>query len=417
MGSADAVGPELRRRPFSLLVKPVSADCNLRCSYCFYCGRPTDPYAGLGRHLMSDETLAAMVRQAMDIDHQQAVFGWQGGEPLLAGLDFFRRAVQYQKQFGYSGQRVSNGLQTNGLLLNGEWAEFLRRYQFLVGLSLDGPAELHDHYRRFAGGHGSHERVLASLTLLRQRGVEYNILAVVNAHTAEHPVEIYDYFLELGAQYLQFIPAVEVDRSTGRVLDFSVRPEQYGEFLCRLFDRWYNHGAPEASERLFEAVLGIYLGHEPPLCILSQRCGSYVVVEYNGDVYPCDFFVESELRLGNLHERALGELGSGSGLARFGERKATPQPGCNGCRWLHLCHQGCPRMWGIGGRSGDYLCAGYKLFFEHSEAGFQVLARRLRAQWMTPAPPGQGSRPVGRNDPCPCGSGRKYKHCCMSRTH
>jgi uncharacterized protein len=401
----------------SLLIKPASGDCNLHCTYCFYHDRPSDPYRERRRHRMSPEVLDALMAQGMALDRRHATFGWQGGEPTLMGLDFYREVVRLQQKHGERGQSVSNGLQTNGLLIDADWARFLREYHFLVGVSLDGPAPYHDAYRRTPSGGPTQADVLAKLRLLRQFRVEFNVLSVVNRVTAQHGPEIYDYLLNEGFTFMQFIPCVEVDPATGRVTDFSVEPEQFGDFLCAVFDRWYNGGQPQASVRDFEAILAVYLGQEAPLCSYQKRCGSYLVVEYNGDVYPCDFFVRDDLLVGNILETPLERLFESPVVKRFAAKKAEPRPECQACPWLAYCQQGCPRFVGVEGRRQHYLCRAYKRFFAHSHAGFMALRDwLLREQGASantaPIPP---VRRVGRNDPCPCGSGRKYKDCCGAR--
>jgi len=402
----------------SLLIKPASGDCNLHCSYCFYHDRPTDPYRTESRrHRMSAEVLDALIAQGMALDRRHATFGWQGGEPTLMGLDFFREVVRLQQKHGQSGQSVSNGVQTNGLLIDADWARFFRQYNFLLGVSLDGPATYHDAYRRTVNGKGTQAEVLARLRLLRQYHVEFNVLSVVNRVTAQHPVEIYDYLVNEGFAFLQFIPCVEVDPATGQLTDFSVEPEQFGDFLCAVFDRWYNGGEPQASVRDFEAILAVYMGQEAPLCCYQERCGSYLVVEHNGDVYPCDFFVQDDLYVGNILETPLERLFEHPFVKRFATAKAEPRPECRACAWLPYCQQGCPRFVGVEGRRQHYLCRAYQRFFAHSHDGMMALRDRLlRQQGIAPeAAPAPPARPVGRNDPCPCGSGRKYKQCCGAR--
>jgi len=362
---------------------------------------------------MSLQVLEALIRQGMRLDRRHATFGWQGGEPTLAGLGFFKKAVELEQKHGFSGQSVSNGLQTNGLLLDASWARFLRQYNFLVGVSLDGPASYHDPYRTYLDGTPTQERVAAVLHLLSEHHVEFNVLAVVNRLTAQRGAEIYDYFLAQGWRYMQFIPCVELDPATGRLADFSVEPERFGDFLCALFDKWYNNGHPQASVRDFEAILAVYLGQEAPLCSFQRECGSYLVVEYNGDVYPCDFMVTQEHYLGNLLETPLAALFAGEGLRRFAARKAKERPECRACAWLRICNQGCPRFVGLDG-PGHYLCRAYQRFFAHSQEGFMRLRDQiLRERGLDPVR--ATARPVGRNDPCPCGSGKKYKACCGRR--
>lgn len=419
--------PRLRltghKPPRSLLIKPASGDCNLHCTYCFYHDRPTDPYSQQIKRRMSPEVLDRLIKQGMALDRRQATFGWQGGEPTLAGLDFFQKVVELQKKHGVSGQAVSNGIQTNGLLLDPDWARFLREYHVLVGVSLDGPAAHHDRYRTYSNGSPTHERIMRTLRMLRQYQVEFNVLAVVNNVTAQHGAEIFDYFMAQGFYFMQFIPCVEVDPATGALTDFSVGPEQFGDFLCAVFDKWYNSGNPQASVRDFEATLAVYLGQDAPLCCYQKECGSYLVVEYNGDIYPCDFFVREDLYLGNLLDTTLEEVFASDALKRFAAAKADPRPECRTCAWLPYCNQGCPRFVGLDGRHHHYHCRAYQRFFAHSHAAFVDLADRIRQRMGLSVPdagaqaPKVPPRPIGRNDPCPCGSGKKYKHCCGRRRH
>jgi len=357
---------------------------------------------------MPDRVLESLIQQAMALDPSQAIFGWQGGEPTLCGLAFFRRVVELQQRYGYPGQSVSNGLQTNGLLLDDDWARFFREYSFLVGISLDGPAHYHDRFRHYRNGAGSHAQVMEAISRLERHGVAYNILSVVNAITGSHGAEIYDYLVDQGFRYLQFIPCVEVDPETGHVTEFSVRPEQYGDMLCAVFDRWYNGGRPEVSIRDFDSILGCYLGEEPSVCSYQAQCGAYLVVEYNGDMYPCDFAVREELRLGNIEGVSLEQAFGGPRMAAFAEAKAIPRSECARCAWQMLCRQGCPRLVGLGGNERHYLCRGLQKFYAHSYAGFMHLRDSLLPGSREPGP----VRAVGRNDPCPCGSGKKVKQCC-----
>jgi len=410
LGAGPSVGWP---RPFSVLVKPVSADCNLECTYCFYHGRPTDPYRGQGRHLMSPEVLEALLRQYMPLAGSNPSFGWQGGEPTLAGLDFFRQVVRLQQRYGVSGQVVGNGLQTNGLLINREWAQFLARYNFLVGISLDGPQEVHDRFRRDGAGHGSWQRVMEAIGLLRQCGVAFNILAVVNRLSAQRPADIYGFFREQGFEFIQFIPCVERDPRSGDIAPFSVTPQQWGDFLCELFDLWWNDGEPEASLRTFENVLAAYLGQRPESCEYGDRCDSYVVVEYNGDVYPCDFFVTEPWRLGNLLQTPLARIIASPKAEAFSRIKARPYAECRECPWDFICHHGCSRFRvGPDGRFGrhHYLCPALKQFYAHADGRFRKLTTRIRLE-RTRSAIASGMR-VHRNDPCPCGSGLKFKQCC-----
>ncbi len=359
---------------FSLLVKPVSADCNLSCRYCFYL-RPTDPYRGTGRHVMDDRTLRAMIASHMESAGRCASFGWQGGEPLLAGIDFFQKAVSYQEQYGSSGQLVSNNLQTNGTLLNDDWAKFFRRYNFFIGVSLDGPEAFHDAYRRFAGGNSSFRQALAGIQVLRKHQVDFSILTVVNDVTARKPRELYDFFLRQGIFRLQFIPCVEVDKKRGEKTDYSVGVKDYGEFLCSLFDVWYNKGNPAASIRLFENVLAIFAGLESEICEFHDRCGTYAVVEHNGDVYPCDFFVEEKWLLGNLVEEPLAEIIRSRKAETFNSAKQLSSSPCGRCPWNALCRCGCQHYRTKEGE--NYFCAAYNEFFSYTYKRFNRLREHL----------------------------------------
>jgi uncharacterized protein len=398
----------------SILVKPASADCNLHCTYCFYHDRLTDPYLeAQGRHVMDDKTLQVLIREGMRLMPQVATFGWQGGEPTLTGIDFFRRVVAYQQEFGHSGQSVCNGVQTNATLIDDEWAELFARYNFLLGVSLDGPQQWHDRYRTAANGHGSFDLVMQGIEALRRHGAEFNILTVVNRLTADHPDEILSFMLEHDFRYLQFIPCVELDAQTGELSDFSVQPQQFSDFICRIFDLWYDDGEPQTSIRLFDNLLLAYAGHGPQVCQFQEECGDYVVVEYNGDVYPCDFYVQEDLLLGNLHEQRLDEVAASPTAVAFRQRKRRGDPACASCSWRSICNHGCPLMRDHN-PEGDqhYLCSAYRQLFAYAGQRIETLSKRV------PPPPPEAVpvvERVGRNDPCPCGSGKKYKKCCGRR--
>ena len=354
----------------SLLIKPVSADCNMQCRYCFY-RRPGDPYRSEGRHIMDDRTLRTMISGYMKSAVEGASFGWQGGEPLLAGIDFFKKVVAYQQSYGLSAQPVGNNLQTNGLLLNEAWARFFKQYRFFIGVSLDGPEEDHNCYRYSANGNGGFQRTMEGIGTLRDQQVEFGILTVVNDRTVKKPAELYSFFIKNGYFRLQFIPCVERNAETGEVTDYSVTVEDYRDFLCILFDVWYNNGQPVASIRLFENILAIYMGIEPEICALKNRCGSYWVVEYNGDVYPCDFFVEEQWMLGNLLETSVPDLMKKRKRREFNNRKIEQSSGCRACEWNFICHFGCQHYRSALG--GNVLCEAYREFFRYTEQRFKAL--------------------------------------------
>ena len=367
----------------SILVKPAGADCNLACEYCFY-RKKGALYPETPRHRMSPAVLEALVRQVMRGGSPAVSFGWQGGEPTLAGQDFFRQAVELQKKYGEDGQSVSNGLQTNGLLLDKAWAGFLKQYKFLVGLSIDGTAALHDPYRRTRGGEPTWERVAEVARMLLDRGVAVNALCVVNDQTAGQPDALYEALKSLGLPFMQFIPCVEPDpERPGRSAPFSVAPEAYGRFLCRLFDRWladFKGGMPKTFVRWFDAVFSTFVQAEPPECTLMAECGGYVVAEHNGDVYACDFFVDPAWRLGNLMETDLIELLNGERQREFGRRKAELPAPCLACRWRAHCRGGCPKDRRVGELTEgvNVLCPAYKMFFEHAQGRLE----RMAARWL-----------------------------------
>jgi uncharacterized protein len=407
-----------RNRPLTdILVKPAGPDCDMACAYCFY-RRKSGLFPETKRHRMNDEVLARMIKSLMEGSTREVSIGWQGGEPTLMGLPFFRRAVELEKRYG-EAKVVGNGLQTNGLAIDGEWARFFREYRFLIGLSIDGPEHVHDRYRRTAAGRPSWSRASDAARLLLDEGVAVNALTVVGDYSARFPDEIYEFHKETGLTHMQFIPCVEVDPDDpGKLAPFAVSAEGYGSFLCAIFDRWradFSKGLPTTSIRFFESLLFAYAGFGPPECTLAPECGSYVVVEHTGDCYSCDFFVGPENLLGSVMDDDLASMLNCEKQARFGRLKSDLPPSCRECRWLSLCRGGCtkdrfnnpenPRV--------NYLCGGLAAFFEHADAEL----KRLVAEWQKRQEEGGRARPTaagatGRNDPCPCGSGLKYKRCC-----
>ena len=367
-------------KPFQLLVKPVSADCNSRCAYCFY-RRAEALYPESPRHRMSNETLEKMVREFLALGQPESVFSWQGGEPTLAGLDFFEEVVRLERHYGVGGQVVGNALQTNGLLLDERWAEFLARYQFLVGLSLDGPEAVHNTFRKNAAGEGHFDQVLAAAELLRAAGVAFNILAVVSTANVGRAAEVYRFFRGQGFRFIQFVPCLERDPSGEGLTPFSITPEAYGKFLCELWDAWMQDGIPEVSIRDFDSYLSRRLQGKHRLCTYQPHCGQYLVVEHNGDVYPCDFFVDAERRLGNLADRRLDEflrLPAGNAFARA---KAPGDAECIKCTWRSHCHGGCQkdRLTPAGTPAGrSRFCEAYRAFFRHAEPDLARFKKKAR---------------------------------------
>lgn len=402
-------------RPFSLLVKPASADCNLRCEYCFYLDRCA-LYPDSKVHRMSGDALEAMVASYMRTDQPQYAFGWQGGEPTLMGVDFFRRVVDLQQRYGRDGASVANGLQTNGVLLDDEFAAHLARYNFLVGVSLDGPEELHNRFRRNTAGRGSHADVLRGIECLERHRVEYNALVLVSQANVRHGAEVYRYLRDRGILFHQYIPCVEFDEQ-GIRMPFAISGDEWGEFMCGIFDEWVKQDVRRVSVRLFDSLIGRMAEGVPNVCHMSSNCRQYLVVEHNGDVYPCDFFVEENLRLGNVRTHSWEALQSSPLYSSFGARKTEWNPACGTCEFLQYCLGDCMKHRNEGSRTPSWLCSGWKRFFAHSLPVFEDLAvsvlreREQATRASAPVQPAKAIPRVGRNDPCPCGSGKKYKRC------
>ncbi len=402
----------------SILVKPAGPDCNLACSYCFY-RKKAELFPESQIHRMSPAILDTMIRQVMHFGEAAVSFSWQGGEPTLMQLPFFQQAVALQQRYA-RGQTVGNGLQTNGILIDLDWAKFLKAYNFLIGISLDGPAHIHNHYRIHRDGSGTFDKVVDHTKLLLDTGVAVNALAVVNDYSVQFPGEIYEFHKSLGLSYQQYIPCVETapgDRT--KTASFSVAPEKYGVFLCTLFDLWLNDfkdQVPTTSIRFFDAVFYHYVGLPPPECTLAPECGEYVVVEHNGDVYACDFFVEPTWKLGNILTGNLKEFLNSERQREFGRLKAAWPELCRSCKWLKYCNGGCPKD-RIRDRQLSHFCQSYQMFYAHADQSFRQLAERwsreqMKKSQLTASPVSTASVNIGRNAPCPCGSGKKYKQCC-----
>jgi len=399
-------------RNVSLLIKPVSYQCNIDCAHCFY-KRVEDVYPGQ-KPRMSPDTASALIRKTLQLGCEQNTFCWQGGEPTLMGLDFFKEVIRLQGRFGVSGQVIGNSLQTNGILLDEEWADFLAENKFLVGLSLEGPAEFHDRYRKLASGKGSFESVMRAVELLRGRGVEFNILTLLTDANVSQPERIYRFLRDNGFSHLQFVPCFEKDPDTGEALPFSISGEELGAFHCRLFDLWMDDGFPDVSIRIFDDILAYFIDRVHLSCCWHEKCSSYIVVEHNGDAYPCDFFVYPEWKLGNILEDSYERIVDNPLRQKFADMKANMAEECGDCRWLSFCHGDCTkfRVDDSGGyeNPGAY-CPARKMLLEHMEPHLesikkQVLEIRRRYHVRTQSPN------VGRNEPCPCGSGLKFKKCC-----
>ena len=325
------------------MIKPAGAACNLACEYCYYLAKALLYPHGTFR--MTDETLEAVTSAYLQAHPgPEVVFGWQGGEPLSMSIDFFRHAVELQARYARPDQRVLNALQTNATLVTEKWARLFAEHHFLVGVSLDGPAELHDRYRRRPGGAGTHARVVEGLQILQHHGVECNALVTVNRANAEHPLAVYDHLLGLGLRHLQFIPIVERQSSdTRKVTPWSVRPEPYGQFLCAIFDAWARAHVGEVFIQIFESALSVWAGGPPTLCVFAPTCGRALAVEHTGDLYACDHFVGFHHCRGAVAPDALAALVDSPVQRAFGEAKAALSATCRACRVRHLCHGDCPK--------------------------------------------------------------------------
>lgn len=416
---------------FHVMLKPRGAICNLDCSYCYYLSKEL-LYPG-SRFRMAHDLLEEYTRQYIEAQQVPTVtFAWQGGEPTLMGLDFFRLAVEFQHKYQRPGMQIQNTLQTNGTTLNNEWCQFFHEQKFLLGLSLDGPQKLHDAYRVDKGGQPTFDRVMAGLALLKEHSVEFNILTTLHAANVEYPLEVYHFLRdEVGTQFVQFIPIVEPENEINfqegkQVTERSVSGQQYGDFLIAVFDEWVRHDIGRVYVQIFDVAFAAWLGERPGLCIFEETCGHALAMEHNGDVYSCDHFVEPRYKLGNLRQVPLLKLVGSQQQQQFGRAKHDTLPRyCRECSVRFVCNGGCPKdrlLLTPDGEPGlNYLCAGYKAFFSYIDQPMRKMATELRA----------GRAPAnimydlaqeeielqrrlaraGRNDPCPCGSGNKFKKC------
>ena len=365
----------------SLLIKPASAVCNLDCSYCFYLDRDADPYKALPGRRMTDETLERLVDTFLFYSYPNSVFAFQGGEPTLAGLGFFRKLVEYQKQHGRAGQNVSNALQTNAMLIDEAWCELFHEYNWLLGVSIDGPEQMHDLYRFNKQGRGTWKRVMQSIELLKKQKVDFNALCVLSQANVDKPRELYKFYRSIGIDNVQYIPLAEFD-AEGKPLPFTITPEQYGRFLCETFDLWW----PDRRKmriRFFDNIAESLAGMKPGSCTMHETCDSYVVVEYNGDVYPCDFFVEGSWKLGNITLDSWAEISRRQRRNSFASKKTLAHPECQVCEYQNICHGGCPKF-----RHGpqrqfedlDYFCSAYKMIFARSTGPLRKEVAKLLGQ-------------------------------------
>jgi uncharacterized protein len=368
--------------PYHVMVKPRGAICDLDCKYCYYLEKeelyPESDFR------MPDEVLDTYTRQYITgQESPEIVFGWQGGEPTLMGLDFFRRAVAAQERYRAPRTNILNTLQTNGVRLTDEWCEFLAAHGFLVGISIDGPAELHDAYRVDKGGAPTLDRVMRGVELLRRHGVEFNVLTTVHAANADYPLEVYRFLRDqVGTAFVQFIPIVERVGEDG-ASERSVTGVKYGEFLCSVFDEWVRLDVGRVFVQIFDVALSAWVGRRPGLCIFEETCGNALALEHNGDLYSCDHFVEPKHRLGNILGKELPVLVGSQAQRTFGQAKLTELPEyCRACEVRFVCNGGCPKNRFIRTPEGEpglnWLCEGYKSFFNHIDPAMRYMANALR---------------------------------------
>ncbi len=413
---------------FHLLAKPTGSACNLDCAYCFFLDKEA-LYPG-SKFRMTDAVLEQYIRQLIEAHQTDTVnIAWQGGEPTLMGLDFYRRALTLAEKYRRPGMTFLHTMQTNGTLLDDEWAAFFKENNFLIGISLDGPRELHDVYRLDKGGRPTFDRVMRGIRLLQKHGVEFNVLTTVNRVNGDYPLDVYRFFRdEVQADWIQFIPVVERINSDGlrlyqegtAVSQRSVLPEQYGHFLKTIFDEWVRKDVGRVFVQTFEATLRNWLGMPSSgMCVFNETCGTGLAIEHNGDLYACDHFVEPKYLLGNIQETHMRSLVASPQQLKFGTDKRNRLPlYCLDCGVRFACHGECPKNRFIQTPDGEqdlnYLCAGFKLFFHHIEFPMKIMAgliRRGHEASEVMAILDQAFKDVQRHDPCPCGSGRRFNRC------
>lgn len=385
-------------KPLYVMLKPAGAHCNLACKYCYYLEK-NKLYPTAQRHLMSDEMLEQFTREYIEAQTMnQVLFTWHGGEPLLRSIDFYRKALSLQQKYA-GGRRIDNVIQTNGTLLTDEWCEFFAQNHWLVGISIDGPQPDHDHYRLTAAGKPSWKKVMQGIKLLKKHGVEWNAMAVVNAYNANHPLEFYRFFKENGCQFLQFTPIVErlTRHEDGRTLasladkneiplsEASVAPEQWGYFLCAIFDEWVRKDVGKIFVEIFDCTLANWMGISPGICAYSKECGHAGVMEHNGDVYSCDHFVFPEYKLGNIRDHSLIDMLYGEQQQEFSRLKHSSLPRqCKECDMEFACHGECPKNRFMKDKYGDsglnYLCPGYYHYYQHVAPYMDYMKQELMSQ-------------------------------------
>lgn len=370
-------------RPLYVMLKPIGSVCNLACDYCYYLEK-ANLYSDSSKHVMSDELLEEFIEEYINSQTTPHImFTWHGGETLMRPLSFYKKAMEIQRRYA-NGRHIENCIQTNGTLITAEWCKFFKENNWLVGVSIDGPQEFHDEYRKNKQGRPSFVSVMKGIHLLNQYKVEWNALAVVNDYNADYPLEFYRFFKRIGCRYIQFTPVVErishhndsrylasVDESDKfQLADFSIDPEQWGNFLCAIFDEWVRNDVGQYYIQLFDSTLANWVGEQPGVCTMAKTCGHAGVMEFNGDVYSCDHFVFPQYKLGNIHSQSLVEMMYSSKQIKFGQDKFDSLPKqCKNCKYLFACNGECPKNRFIKTSTGEkglnYLCSGYYKFFNH----------------------------------------------------
>ena len=435
MNEIGVINPKTNPSRIHVLVKPTGSACNLNCSYCFYLKKEL-LYPG-SNFRMSDEVLENYIRQLIESHRSDKVtVAWQGGEPTLMGVDFYQRAIELEEKYRRPGMTFENTLQTNGILLNDEWCKFFNENDFLIGISIDGPRELHDAHRVDKRGGPTFDRVMKGLRLLQKHRVEYNVLVTINHVNANHPLDVYRFLRdEAGATWMQFIPAIErlTEGSVTRyqqgttVSDRSVESQQWGSFLIAIFDEWVRRDVGKIFVQTFEAAVRNWVGMgSSGMCVFDPVCGHGLVLEHNGDLYSCDHFVEPAYLRGNILRHHMIDLVGSKRQRKFGRDKFDKLLlSCRQCEVRFACHGECPKNRFLTTPDGEfglnYLCLGYKAFFQHIDKPAQIMAQLIRrgspaAQVMQVldheyAKQAEAFSKVGRNEPCPCGSGLKFKKC------
>ena len=442
----DVMIPGLKPTAFNVMLKPFGPICNLNCTYCYYLEKK-NLYQDTRNFKMKDEVLEVFIKEYIQSQNIPVIqFVWQGGEPTLLGLDYYKKALEVQKIYA-GDKQIENIFQTNGTMLTDEFCQFFADNNFLIGVSIDGPEEFHNKHRLKNDNTGSFSDVMRGIELLHKYKVEFNTLSVVNKNNSYNPMEVYRFLKEIGSGFLQFIPIVERysnryenfhlvaprhDTEVG-VTDWSVEPLQYGQFLCDIFDEWVRKDVGRTFVQIFDVTLANWAGERPGLCVFSETCGDATAMEHNGDLYCCDHFVYPDYKLGNIMENNLLEMVTSETQKKFGRDKRDKLPRyCFECDYRFACHGECPKNRFADTPDGEaglnYLCPGLKLFFSHVHPYMQFMTDELKAkrapanvmQWVNRLDRQNKQKEftkilVGRNDPCPCGSGKKYKNCCMGK--